>query len=176
MPALQAGVAALASTQFPERDAAIKSLDEANKKNTAMHAAYSHRQASSRKRRDPRVLQPDYFKTTGDTLALLETISSQLSRALKLGRRVHRPTHGAEATGLVCAQFRRRCVRSDFERSERMVPPDMLSRYLSHNAKLKSCGSRSRISPPDCLFRRRSTMPFARRSRGFSPTTTPISG
>ena len=83
LPALKAGLAVLASADFPEKQEAISSLDQAINKLEALHketaAAFLQPKASRRAK-----LSQEFFKTTTDLMALIDKISTQMVRSVKL--------------------------------------------------------------------------------------------
>jgi methyl-accepting chemotaxis protein len=136
MPALKAGLVALANTSFPEKDSAISALDQSIKKLTALQTetAAAFLQPKSARRAG---LAQEYFKLADDTLNLLEKTSSQLSRSLKLedpfidqlmelkqlawfGRNA-----GGDASVMISNGL-----------GGQPMPADTMARYASHVAKL----------------------------------------
>jgi methyl-accepting chemotaxis protein len=137
MPALKAGLAALANTNFPEKESAITALDQAIKKLTALQpeTAAAFLQPKSARRAG---LAQEYFQLSENTLALLEKTSSQLTRSLKL--------EDAFIDQLMelkqLAWFARNSagdasVLISNGLSGQPITADTMSRYASHNAKLE---------------------------------------
>ena len=83
MPALAAGLAALANTSFPEKESAIADLDNAIKKLTALQTESITAFGQSKAQRRAGLTQ-EYFQHVSGLLNLIEKTSSQLTRALKL--------------------------------------------------------------------------------------------
>ena len=83
MPALKAGLAVLANTTFPEKDAAISGLDQAIKKLTALHTELATAFLQPKSARRPGIAQ-ESFQHIDNTINLLDKILSQLTRSVKL--------------------------------------------------------------------------------------------
>ena len=83
MPALKAGLASLQGIEFPERQQAASRLGQAISKLEALHqesnAAFAQPKAQRRAN-----LPQEYSKEVSDLMALIDSISSQLNRAVKL--------------------------------------------------------------------------------------------
>ena len=83
LPALKAGLAVLATTDFPEKQEAISSLGQAVNKLEALHketaAAFLKPKAARRAG-----LSPEFFKTATDLMTLIDKISTQMVRSVKL--------------------------------------------------------------------------------------------
>ena len=83
LPALKAGLAVLATTDFPQRQEALSSLGQAVSQLEALHketaAAFLQPKASRRAN-----LSQEFFKTTTDLMGLIDKISTQMVRSVKL--------------------------------------------------------------------------------------------
>ena len=83
LPALKAGLAVLATTDFPEKQEAISSLGQAVNELEALHketaAAFLKPKAARRAG-----LSPEFFKTATDLMTLIDKISTQMVRSVKL--------------------------------------------------------------------------------------------
>jgi methyl-accepting chemotaxis protein len=83
MPALKAGLAALANTNFPGRQEAITSLDQSVNRLTALHqetlAAFQQPKAARRQG-----LAQEFDRDTTALMTLLDKTSSQMTRSVKL--------------------------------------------------------------------------------------------
>jgi methyl-accepting chemotaxis protein len=83
MPALKSGLTALTEVDFPERQSAWSSLDQSIKKLTALQqesaAAFLQLKAARRQG-----LAQEYFNEADGLIALLDKISSQMTKSVKL--------------------------------------------------------------------------------------------
>ena len=83
LPALKAGLAVLATTDFPDKQEAISSLGQAVSKLEALHkeTATAFLQPKAARRAG---LSQEFFKTATDLMALIDKISTQMVRSVKL--------------------------------------------------------------------------------------------
>jgi methyl-accepting chemotaxis protein len=83
LPALKAGLAALAKTDFPQKQEALSGLGQAVSKLEALHqeTATAFRQPKAARRAG---LSQEFFKTTTDLMALIDKISTQMVQSVKL--------------------------------------------------------------------------------------------
>jgi methyl-accepting chemotaxis protein len=83
MPALAAGLAAVEATDFPERQEAVSNLSQAIKRLTALQqeSSAAFLQPKAARRQD---LAQEYFKDTTALMEMLDKISSQMTRSVKL--------------------------------------------------------------------------------------------
>ena len=83
IPALKAGLASLQNTTFPEKAAAISTLNDAINKLTALHSETASAFAQPKASR-PAELSKTFFSTVSSLMDLLDKISSQLTKSVKL--------------------------------------------------------------------------------------------
>jgi methyl-accepting chemotaxis protein len=83
MPALKSALVALQGTDFPERQAAVATLDQAIKKLTALHEESTPAFLRPKAERRPALAQ-EMFDEANNLLALLDKVSAQLSKSVKL--------------------------------------------------------------------------------------------
>jgi methyl-accepting chemotaxis protein len=83
MPALKSALFALDTIDFPERQAAVNSLAQAIKKQTALHeeSAAAFLRPKSERRQG---LAQEYFNETNSLLEMLDKLSTRMSRLVKL--------------------------------------------------------------------------------------------
>jgi methyl-accepting chemotaxis protein len=83
MPALKSAVIALNATDFPERQAAVAGLDQGIKKLTALHEESAAAILRPKAERRPGLAQ-EHFDTTNALIAMLDKLSSQVTKSVKL--------------------------------------------------------------------------------------------
>jgi methyl-accepting chemotaxis protein len=83
MPALKSALIALNATDFPERQAAVAGLDQAIKKLTALHEESAAALAKPKAERRPALAQ-EYFDETNGLIAMLDKVSAQVTKSVKL--------------------------------------------------------------------------------------------
>ena len=83
MPALKSAVVALAKADFPDKQSALTSLSQAVSKLEALHQQTAAALAAPKSARPPG-LAKEYFTVTTSLMDLLDNISAQLNRSVKL--------------------------------------------------------------------------------------------
>jgi methyl-accepting chemotaxis protein len=83
MPALKAGLAALATVDFPGRETAVASLDKFIKRLVTLHQETAAAMAQPKASRKP-TLAKEYFDEVDGLIAFLDKLSSQLTTSVKL--------------------------------------------------------------------------------------------
>jgi methyl-accepting chemotaxis protein len=83
MPALKSALIALDAIDFPERQAAVSGLGQAIKKLTALHEESAAAFLKPKAERRPGLAQ-EYFNETNALIAMLDKLSSQVTKSVKL--------------------------------------------------------------------------------------------